>query len=587
MKLKKTLALVMAIALMGSALSACSSSSSDDSSTSSGSQDAGDASVSGEADDDGKYYDGDVEISAPGEFPIVVGDEPVTISVFTAPHTDANSDLSYGVNEFTTYFQDLTNVAIEWEMTTAADKTAKLNLLFQTDNYPDVILNSGWTNAEQYSYGEQGFLISLNDYYDTQAYYFDKAVDLALDDGQITQNQLDSMVMPDGNIYSIYGAMTGITNHTQPYKLWIYEPWLEALDLDMPTTTDELTDVLMAFKTEDPNGNGIADEIPLAGSTNGWNSDPSVFILNAFTYYSPTDYYMYINDGEVTLSFMDEGLFDGIVYLRELMDAGLLYEDSYVQDNNTLKTLTTGDTQLVGSVPCAWEFGFTDGANGVEGDWTNYVAVTPIEGPDGAQYSPENVADPSVYVNITDNCEYPIVAFKLFDAIYDDVIGRNVTIGMEDQYWSYADEGTVDIFGGDADFIKITAEDAPTTNYCWGALTNTFGDSYPGVTYVDYAEDDALNVSIILGAARNEYMQYAPDDDMVIPPLLFNSDESADVTDLYTVIKECYDQFFVDMLYNTATEDLEERWEQFLSDLDARDVEYFLEIYQTAYDEQY
>lgn len=40
--------------------------------------------------------------------------------------------------------------------------------------------------------------------------------------------------------------------------------WLEKLYFDMPTTTEELKEVLIAFKTKDPNGNGKADEIPLS-----------------------------------------------------------------------------------------------------------------------------------------------------------------------------------------------------------------------------------------------------------------------------------------------------------------------------------
>ena len=44
----------------------------------------------------------------------------------------------------------------------------------------------------------------------------------------------------------------------------IYQPWLDALNLEMPETTEELYNVLVAFKTQDPNGNGEADEIPMS-----------------------------------------------------------------------------------------------------------------------------------------------------------------------------------------------------------------------------------------------------------------------------------------------------------------------------------
>ena len=56
----------------------------------------------------------------------------------------------------------------------------------------------------------------------------------------------------------------------------------------MPTTTDELYDVLMAFKEKHPNGNGEQDEIPFAylygqnwmnGQLNGWFGITQEFMI--------------------------------------------------------------------------------------------------------------------------------------------------------------------------------------------------------------------------------------------------------------------------------------------------------------------
>ena len=51
------------------------------------------------------------------------------------------------------------------------------------------------------------------------------------------------------------------------FKFFLNKQWLENLKLEMPTTLDELTDVLRAFRDQDANGNGDpSDEIPLTGS---------------------------------------------------------------------------------------------------------------------------------------------------------------------------------------------------------------------------------------------------------------------------------------------------------------------------------
>src|SRR5690625_7653802 len=46
--------------------------------------------------------------------------------------------------------------------------------------------------------------------------------------------------------------------------MWYNGQWLDALDgEEVPKTTDELYDLLIRFRDEDPNGNGKSDEIPL------------------------------------------------------------------------------------------------------------------------------------------------------------------------------------------------------------------------------------------------------------------------------------------------------------------------------------
>ena len=69
----------------------------------------------------------------------------------------------------------------------------------------------------------------------------------------------------------------------------------------MPTNPDELYEVLKAFKEQDPNGNGEADEIPMIGSHNEWNGYFDEMIIHCFTYYN-TDYMLGVDD-DVAVSY--------------------------------------------------------------------------------------------------------------------------------------------------------------------------------------------------------------------------------------------------------------------------------------------
>ncbi|GAB4000577.1 hypothetical protein GCM10029992_32920 [Glycomyces albus] len=97
--------------------------------------------------------------------------------------------------------------------------------------------------------------------------------DRALDDliGENTPNLVDAFekepgfeelaTSPDGNIWGI-PAWNDCYHCSYPSKLWMNSAWLDEVGLEQPTTPEELRTVLEAFKTQDPNGNGEADEIP-------------------------------------------------------------------------------------------------------------------------------------------------------------------------------------------------------------------------------------------------------------------------------------------------------------------------------------
>lgn len=71
-----------------------------------------------------------------------------------------------------------------------------------------------------------------------------------------------SIRQADGRLYALSSVVTGVA-YTDPYGLMIRQDWLEKLGLREPTTLDEWYEVLKAFKERDPNGNGLADEVPL------------------------------------------------------------------------------------------------------------------------------------------------------------------------------------------------------------------------------------------------------------------------------------------------------------------------------------
>lgn len=110
----------------------------------------------------------------------------------------------------------------------------------------------------------------------------------------------------------------------------IRKDWLDNLGLDMPTTQEEFVDVLRAFKNDDPNGNGIADEIPTGGRQEArWMGELfGQYGIAMWEGYPQWDIY----DGELTYSAVTKNMRDCLEWMAGLYKEGLLDPSTLLND---------------------------------------------------------------------------------------------------------------------------------------------------------------------------------------------------------------------------------------------------------------
>lgn len=128
-----------------------------------------------------------------------------------------------------------------------ANSTEAFNLMIAGREIPDLV---GGKSNDLNKYGQEGAFLPLNDLIDQHAptikAFFEENPDI-----------VSAITAPDGNIYHIpfvYG--------NQVSEAWfIRQDWLDKVGMQTPTTVEELHDVLLAFRTQDANGNGQQDEI--------------------------------------------------------------------------------------------------------------------------------------------------------------------------------------------------------------------------------------------------------------------------------------------------------------------------------------
>ncbi len=167
---------------------------------------------------------------------------------------------SKSLNEVAAYQQleKITGTKVEFKHPSGEgdDITEQFNLMTASGNLPDVI-EYDWRNVPKGPDNaiEAGTIIRLNELIENYAPNLNRYL--------IDNPEIKKMVTTDsGNIYT-FPFIRGDESLMVFLGMIIRQDWLDKLNLDSPFTIDEWEEVLTAFKTEDPNGNGEMDEIPL------------------------------------------------------------------------------------------------------------------------------------------------------------------------------------------------------------------------------------------------------------------------------------------------------------------------------------
>jgi len=395
---------------------------------------------------DGSYiYEDGVVMSAPGEFPIVKSGE-VTLTI--GMHQEANViSYEYGENEFTTYLQDRSGVKIEFDRlgSTSAEGMTQIQLRIATgEELPDIVLNCGPSRLDCWDYMEDGVMLPLNEYIDNYGFYYDKAVEEMTVYNPELLSSIGIYNDPDGNMPMLWKYSLG-PGSMYDKQAYINKVWLDNLGLEVPTTTDELYDVLVAFRDQDPNGNGIKDEIPMMGAANEGKGTyvPNIcdIILPAFVYFSPRQHLIDDGNGNITFVSITEQFREGMKYIRKLVDEGLIPDFNFTQDSAQQKAITDpADPEAPSVVGVAVE-GIYFAFNPDESNrFFDYVALPCLTGPEGVSYA--SVYDTAMLHQnwITGDCEYPEIAFRFMDMMYDRECYWTMQYGTYGKMWWWADE---------------------------------------------------------------------------------------------------------------------------------------------------
>ncbi len=500
-------------------------------------------------------------------------------------------------NYVTDWIEEQTNIHLNFIYDVDGDEAkTKLNLVMSDpDNLPDIFWSTRWSKAETALYAEQGLILPLDDYL-ADAERWNEL-------NEISPARRGDLIMENGHIYTYGGDGESFHNNYQN-RMWIYKPWVDLLnDGKMPETTDELYDFLVKVKTQDPNGNGLNDEVPMTGYLGGWSSDPTVWLINSFVQCNnplsntqPTvSAGLAVKDGKIVYNVMDDAYKEALIFINKLYKEGLLDTQTFTQDSTQFSaTLNEGEHLVAMHSAGRNQADKADFDAGKDGDWSNWTVLEPVAGPEGVRLAARDLNNyyGAALGIVSTKCKYPEIAVALFDFMAGEDASHTQNAGPKGFGWDYVNEGP-SLSGGTARYKESKIN---TDEFDW--LGNGFKKSYKNASYpsdvcirTDYAayrgdiliENPEKNLEYILQNAAERYSLYAPELDQIVPNLAFSTESAQKISEYTLTIGGYVNQATVQFI--TGDLDIEKEWDNYLVKLEDMGVQDYIRLYQEQYDQ--
>jgi len=360
--------------------------------------------------------------------------------------SDANV-MSYDDNALTNWLEEQLDCNLEFMIYSGGSDIATQisTTVAARQELPDILWDISFGAEIISQYGEDGYFLDLAPYFysDVDAktpntekapnfwekfeffdYYYGEDFEDKMQDEVIYR-----MTEESGAIYS-YPCFGYTPTDFMTYQVYINQTWLDKLGLPMPNSIDSLYETLKAFKANDCNGNGIADEIPLYGNRLGsLGADTYSWLINMFGYWDGGTYWLDNGDGTLQNAYTADHYREGLKFINKLYKEGLMNPLTVTGSSSEMKRLVTPATgpNLVGMFVGHLTIATTMGSEALY----EYVPV-PFWSP-----AVEKRCPVSREVFITTDCpeENRDLAFQLLDLLMSDEGSIRVRYGEPGVNW--------------------------------------------------------------------------------------------------------------------------------------------------------
>lgn len=490
--------------------------------------------------DDGREMIGNVYLEG---LPLCKETETITILV--------NSGADPNEMELFKRFEQETNVKVEWQAYSGDVVTEKKNLMYSSGDYPDMV--AGWllNDTDIMRYGaNEGIYIPLEDLIAEYAPRIQYCLD-EFPEGRAT------VTAPDGHIYTIpLMAPQPITSDV----VLINKGWLDKVGMEMPQTVEELYDVLVAFRDQDPNGNGIQDEIPFSTQSHGLRHMLAWFGLG-----DSTDQHIAVKDGKLVFVPSTENYHEAVRWLHKLFEEGLLDKELFTHSDDQFKAKGK-ESETIYGLFIDWSGPGVVGQERFEEEYTALPPLTSVTSPE-AIWPQGSSSVFKANSAITKGAKNPMLILRWLDYIYEE--NNSVQI-MKGPYGELIDRKE------DGSFVTLE----PPAGENMDSYRNKL--SITGMPYCIMPDVQAqMPLSAFEQVKQDADDVYAPYiTKEPIPPYWLTPEESDEISAMQTDLDKYVKDSFASWV--SGQTDVDEEWDDYLEQLKVLGVDKYMEVMSGA-----
>jgi putative aldouronate transport system substrate-binding protein len=509
---------------------------------------------------------------------------------------EANSFVTdYENNYLTQYLEKLHDIDIQFYMLPESPQEirTKLALMVSSNDLPDVIITDDLSQEIIFDYGSKGAFIALDKYLSsssTAPYFYQ----IPEEDRKAYQQYITSA---DGHIYHLARYEPETWNLT-PNRQYINKAWIDKLGLKIPATTEELRQVLIAFRDRDPNGNGRKDEIGITGWFRGtYGENPICALINSFVFYTQSSsspgLTLDSTGQKVTAPFVDPEFRKALQYLNTLYKDGVLSASVFTNDQQQYRAELNNNPAIVGLTTSGSLSNWPQASVDKNANFAELAMVPPFKGPGGVGYSAYTGFVPSSTTYITSLCKNPDLAFKVLDSMLEHTISIIQRFGEEGVDWTRKPEDLAKDTNAYVQLGIYPSLSIIELTDIWNAPSNKFwhnqGPRYASMQQGNtrgslQAPYNPASAAAMVNGYNYQYNLNAHPQHILPSPLKYNSFEAEKISEPLVNVSDYVFQSIAEFVTGARDIGNDTQWNNYLRDLNNMGLQTWLSTAQAAYD---